>query len=134
MKKGYLDPKVQEQMFQDALSEWERDGSEAAWGRVWERVIAACRACALKIAPGKPHVEERAMDAVITIMRGIKERGLRPKKLSSYVYWPVRGALHSRSCMHEDQELQLHTEYEEQKQLERGYETVRGIYRPEMDK
>lgn len=133
MKKEYLDPKIQEEMFREALAEWERDGSEDAWHRMWERVAAACKACALRIAPGKPLILERSMDAAITIMKGIKERGSRPQKLSSFVYWPVRGSLQGRLAQQEDQELQYDPLYEEQTQLEHGTDTIRGIYRPEMN-
>lgn len=129
-----LSPKEQEARFQEALDHWVHNGDKKSWDEMWFRVIECCRALALKIAPGKQHVEERALDAAATIMKGIKERGLRPEKLSSYCYWPCRGSIQGKAAQHEDQELQLHLEYEEQKQLERSYETVRGIYRPEMDK
>lgn len=120
-------------MFQQALNHWINNGDKSSWDMMFLRVIEACKACALRIAPGKPLILERAMDAAITIMKGIKERGSRPQKLSSFVYWPVRGSLQGRLAQQEDQELQYDPLYEEQTQLEHGTDTIRGIYRPEMN-
>lgn len=127
------DPKEQEQMFQQAMAHWSEFHDQESYNEMWARVQEACKALALKIAPGKPHIIERSLDAAIVVMQGIVERGLRPRKLSSYCYWPCRGQLQGKLAQQEDGELQLADQYEEQTQDKVGYDNVRGIYRPEMN-
>lgn len=120
---------VQEQQFQDAFERWEGSGKvdKGAWDEMWLRVIECCRALALKIAPGKPLVEERSLDGAILVMDRIVRLQTHPRKLSSYCYWPVREALQGPKVVREDMELQLYEEYEEQKRDE-----IRGVCREDL--
>lgn len=125
-----LEPAEQERLFQEAISDWEISGSKAAWDRMWIRVHECCRALALKIAPGKDKVEERAMDATITVMDRIKRLNKHPNKLSSYCFWPVVGALQGPKAKKEDMELALQDEIEKFNELK--HDEVRGICRVEL--
>lgn len=99
-----LSPQVQEQMFQDAMREWVDTSSKQSWDSMFTRVYEFCKAMALTKAPGKPFLEDRAMDATITIMDRIR-RGARPNRLSSYCYWPLIGAIQGDKAKREDREL-----------------------------
>lgn len=132
-KTAQMSPREQEEAFQKAMAHWSEFHDQESYNEMWFRVQEACKALALKIAPGKPRILERSLDAAIVVMQGIVERGLRPRKLSSYCYWPTRGQLQGKLAQAEDTELQLADQYEEQTQDKVGYDNVRGIYRPEMN-
>lgn len=132
LKKSSLSPVEQEALFQDALKKWEETGDKVFWDRMFMRVWECCRAMAIRLAPGKPLIDNRAMDAAIIIMDRIKRNKSRPMKLSAFCYWPVQAAIHGPKAIKEDRELQYHEEYEEQTQDENTYETVRGICRMEL--
>lgn len=125
-----LKPADQERLFQEAINDWEISGSKEAWDRMWIRIYECCRALALKIAPGKDKVEERAMDATVIVMDRIKRLNKHPNKLSSYCYWPVVGALQGPKAKREDMEMNLQDEIEKFEELK--YETVRGICRQDL--
>ena len=128
-----LSPKEQEARFQQAMAHWSEFHDQESYNEMWARVQEACKALALKIAPGKPRIIERSLDAAIVVMQGIVERGLRPRKLSSYCYWPTRGQLQGKLAQQEDTEASYNDIYEEQTQDKCGKEAILGIYRPEMN-
>lgn len=99
-----LTPKEQESIFQSALKDWIQSNSKPSWDIMFLRVYECCKAIALTKAPGKPFLEDRAMDATITIMDRIR-RGARPSLLSSYCYWPLIGAIQGEKAKREDREL-----------------------------
>lgn len=125
-----MSPKLQEALFQEAICNWERTRDVIYWEQMWMRVLECCKALALKIAPGKPLVEERSVDAAIKVMDRIERLNKHPNKLSSYCYWPVKEALQGPQAMHEDLEECLYEEYEEQTQDKACY--VLGICRKEL--
>lgn len=128
-----MSPKEQELRFQQAMAHWSEFHDQESYNEMWFRVQEACKALALKIAPGKPRILERSLDAAIVVMQGIVERGLRPRKLSSYAYWPVRGQLQGKLAQQEDTEASYNEIYEEQTQDRCGKESIKGIYQPGLN-
>lgn len=126
----YLNPEEQEKLFQEAMKEWDSTNSKDAWDRMWLRVYECCKAIAIKKAPGKPLLEERAMNATILVMDRINRLKARPEKLSSYCYWPVIASIQGPKAKKEDQELAMQEELENYDELK--HEEIRGICRPEL--
>lgn len=123
-----LNPKEAEEVFQEAFKEWETTNSKKAYDIMWIRVYECCRAIALRIAPGKPLVEERALEAAITIIERMIRLKQHPNKLSSWCYLPVRYALQGNKAIREDREMQ----YDDTLNTNKIFEPVRGICRQEL--
>lgn len=94
----------QESIFQEALCNWELTKEKKYWDIMWLRVYECCRSIALRIAPGKPMVEERALDATIKIMDRIERLKKHPAKLSAYCYLPTLGEVQGPKAVKEDRE------------------------------
>lgn len=94
----------QERIFQEALCSWELTRDKKYWDIMWFRVYECCRSIALRIAPGKPLIEERALDAAIKIMDRIERLKRHPAKLSAYCYLPTLGELQGPKAVREDRE------------------------------
>lgn len=127
---NYSSPEEQEELFQEAMKEWDSTNSKDAWDRMWLRVYECCKAIAIKKAPGKPLLEERAMDATILVMDRIERLGNHPARLSSYCYWPVIASIQGPKARKEDLELALQDELEGFEEVK--HETIRGVCRPEL--
>lgn len=128
--KEHLSTEEQERLFQEAMKEWDNTKSKDAWDRMWARVYECCKALAIKKAPGKPLLEERAMDATILVMDRIERLRARPEKLSSYCYWPVVASIQGPKAKKEDQELAMQDEIEDYTELK--HDEIRGICRIEL--
>lgn len=126
----YSNTKEQESLFQEAINEWDNTKSKDAWNRMWVRVYECCKAIAIKKAPGKPLLEERAMDATILVMDRIERLRVHPEKLSSYCYWPVIASIQGPKAKKEDQELAMQEEIDDYEEVK--HETIRGICRTEF--
>jgi len=129
--KEHLSPEEQEELFQEAMSKWDRTKNKKAWDEMWFRVYECCKAIAIKKAPGKPLLEERSMDAACLVMDRIERLGARPEKLSSYCYWPVVASIQGPKAKKEDQELAMQDEIEDYEEVQTNDE-VRGICRLEL--
>ena len=117
-----IDPKIQEQMFQEALSHWVEHKDKQSWDMMYIRAIECCLAISKKKCNGinNMHLEERALDAASYIMDLIK-RGNRPNKLSSVAYLQVNKFLYSNKAKQQDRELQLSV-------VQENYESLEGEY------
>lgn len=85
MLKTNIDKDENEKAFQQALLENNTD-------KMWECVYAACTNVCKSIYAKRGFVAsedilyDKSMEATMMVMRNILERGVRPEKLSSYVY------------------------------------------------
>lgn len=104
----YIDPKEQEQMFQDALSHWKQYKDKVSWDKMFYRVYECCLALAKKKAYGIniPELESKAMDAACYAMDLIN-RGNYPSKLSAMCYLHVNKFLYSERNKRAEREVQL---------------------------
>lgn len=130
-----LPPSEQELEFQNAWEDWEKSNytDKKAWDRMWIRVREACLANAKKMCKGinNPELEFRAEGATVYYMDYFKRKHVRPIKLGTFVYLGVKGWIYGIKQQREDAELC----YEDYEKFEDIYtpETIRGIYRPELD-
>ena len=131
-----LPPSEQELEFQNAWDDWEKSNytDKKAWDRMWLRVREACLANAKKMCRGinNPKLEFRAEGASIYYMDYFKRTHVRPVKLGTFVYLGTKGWIYGNKQQQEDAELS----FEDYENFEEIYipETIRGIYRPELDK
>ena len=85
MNQKYIDKETNEQNFQDALINNNADG-------IWQAVFFTCQNICKSIYAKRGFIAQEddlydtAMNATEMIMRNILERGVKPKKLSSYCY------------------------------------------------
>lgn len=99
-------PSEQELEFQDAYSKWIADGDKGSYEVMWIRVKECCNAIASKLLKGlyTSTFDDRVMDATMKCMEDIINGGVRPKKLSSYCYYPVLTAIWGLKARKEDRE------------------------------
>ena len=85
MNQKYIDKETNEQNFQDALINNDADGT-------WQTVFFTCQNICKSIYAKRGFIAQEddlydiAMNATEMVMRNILERGVKPKKLSSYCY------------------------------------------------
>ena len=85
MNQKYVDKETNEQNFQDALINNDADG-------MWQAVFFTCQNICKSIYAKRGFIAseddlyDTAMNATEMVMRNIMERGVKPKKLSSYCY------------------------------------------------
>ena len=85
MNQKYIDKETNEQNFQDALINNNADG-------IWQTVFFTCQNICKSIYAKRGFIAQEddlydtAMNATEMVMRNILERGVKPKKLSSYCY------------------------------------------------
>lgn len=99
MKKNFNDEEKEFQQCWEAYwhCETTKAGQKRAWDKMWVLVRNACDACCKTKAYGLriQDLEGKALDACIKIMENIKN-GVRPERLSSYVYLYCLGQLYNK--------------------------------------
>lgn len=98
-------PSEQELEFQNAYSKWVASGDKSSYDVMWIRIRECCNALASKLLKGlyTSTFDDRVMDATIKCMENVI-KGEHPRKLSSYCYWPVVGAVWGPKAKKEDKE------------------------------
>lgn len=98
------DIKQREIDFQELQSSYFNNGDKKAWDTMWMYVRDACSNSAKKQLKGilTDDFDGKVTDATMLVMNKIKS-GTRVQKLSSFVYWYVKGALFNKKTAFEEQ-------------------------------
>lgn len=106
MKDLYYDT---EEAFQTAFAEWEADNTnKKAWDTMWNCVQTCCFNIIRKKTKFVTSIEEcndSALDITCIIMNRIKNKGLRPAKLSSCCYLPCLNIFNAQKQFEDKIEL-----------------------------
>lgn len=104
----YIDPKVQETMFQSALTHWKDYKDKKSWDDMFMRAYECCKAIIKKRAYGIciPELESKALDAA-TYCMDLINRGNYPAKLSSMCYLHCSKFMYNEKLKRAEREVQL---------------------------
>ena len=96
--------KQREVHFQELQDIYFANGDKPSWDLMWKYVNDACSNSAKKQLRGilTDDLEGKVTDATMLVMSKIKN-GTRVNKLSSFVYWYVKGVLFNKKVAFEEQ-------------------------------